>query len=72
VFVAEHLEELFRGKIDAYTGLAASKDRVIQYLSTPVARYDKIVFATHGLVGNDVPGIMEPVLVLTMVPEESR
>jgi CHAT domain-containing protein len=31
-------------------------------------RYNFIVFATHGFAGNNIPGIMEPVLALTMVP----
>ena len=27
-----------------------------------------MIFATHGFAGNKIPGIMEPVLALTMVP----
>jgi CHAT domain-containing protein len=33
-----------------------------------LSSYGKVVFATHGYAGKDLPGIKEPVLVLTLVP----
>ncbi len=33
-----------------------------------IDQYGSVVFATHGVMGNKVPGVMEPFLVLTMVP----
>jgi len=40
----------------------------LQNISPSLNHYDKIVFATHGYLGKDLPGIMEPVIVLTLIP----
>ena len=51
-----------------YTGFDASKATSWTRSARQLNRYDKVVFATHGYFGKDLPGIMEPVLVLTLVP----
>jgi hypothetical protein len=51
-----------------YTGFEASKGFFFEKIAPQLNRYDKVVFATHGYFGKDLPGIMEPVLVLTLVP----
>jgi tetratricopeptide (TPR) repeat protein len=53
---------------DVYTGFDASKTNFFNNVSPSLNRYDKVVFATHGYFGSDLPGIMEPVLALTLVP----
>jgi tetratricopeptide (TPR) repeat protein len=50
------------------TGFDASKSNFLDKIAPQLNRYDKVVFATHGYFGQDLPGIMEPVLVLTLVP----
>ncbi|MGO8877882.1 MAG: CHAT domain-containing tetratricopeptide repeat protein [Desulfomonilaceae bacterium] len=49
-------------------GFDATKDNFLQNIKPSLKNYNKIVFATHGYFGKDLPGIMEPVLVLTLVP----
>jgi len=49
-------------------GLDATKDNFLQNIKPTLKKYDKIVFATHGYFGKDLAPIMEPVLVLTLVP----
>jgi len=49
-------------------GFDATKDNFLQNIKPSLKKYDKIVFATHGYFGKDLPGIMEPVLVLTLIP----
>ena len=51
-----------------FTGFDASKDNFLKKISPSLNQYDEVVFATHGYFGKDLPGIMEPVLVLTLVP----
>ena len=65
--LAKSLAEIQKDS-DVYTGLDASKSNFLDNISPSLNRYDKIVFATHGYFGKDLPGIMEPVLVLTLVP----
>jgi CHAT domain-containing protein len=66
--LAKSLERLYGSSCEVYTGLDATKGRLMEKLASELTRYDAIVFATHGFAGNDIPGIMEPVLALTMVP----
>ena len=49
-------------------GFDATKDNFLQNIKPSLMKYDKIVFATHGYFGKDLAPIMEPVLVLTLVP----
>jgi tetratricopeptide (TPR) repeat protein len=66
--LAEDLKGLYGSNSEVYTGFDASKDRFLGKLGPKLDGYDKIVFATHGYFGKDLPGIKEPVLVLTLVP----
>jgi len=67
--LAKTLGDEFKGKADSFTGLEASKENLLKKISPQMDRYGTIVFATHGYFGNKIPGIMEPILCLTMVPE---
>ena len=66
--LADDLKGLYKGASEVYTGLDASKQHFLGKLAPRLGGYDKIVFATHGYFGKDLPGIKEPVLVLTLVP----
>ncbi|MEW6347804.1 MAG: CHAT domain-containing protein [Thermodesulfobacteriota bacterium] len=65
--LAENLVELFRGKGEMLTGLQANKGEFLNTVAPRLFNYGWIVFATHGLVSNKVPGLTEPFLALTMV-----
>ncbi len=66
--LAKNLKQLYEASCDVYTGLDATKSRFMEKMASGPNRFDAIVFATHGFAGNSIPGIMEPVLALTMVP----
>lgn len=66
--LAEALVSLHDKSCDVYTGFAASKRNFSDKISPSLRHYDKVVFATHGYLSKDLPGILEPVLVLTLVP----
>ena len=50
------------------TGLKADKTDFLSKIAPTIDQYGSVVFATHGVMGNKVPGVMEPFLALTMVP----
>lgn len=52
-----------------YEGLAASKANL---LGKNLNVFRSVVFGTHGYVGNDLAGIQEPVLVLTLVDQPTE
>jgi CHAT domain-containing protein/Tfp pilus assembly protein PilF len=62
--LGESLKKLDPAKTRRYTGLQASKSALFD---SPLERYGSMVFATHGYFGKDLPGVMEPVLILTLV-----
>lgn len=66
--LAKNLEQLYGSSCEVYTGMNATKGRFLEKIGSELNRYGSIVFATHGFAGNNIPGIMEPVLALTMVP----
>jgi tetratricopeptide (TPR) repeat protein len=66
--LAQNLAKIYGESSELLIGLEASKDRFLKQVAPGLAGYDKIVFATHGYFGKDLPGIMEPVLILTLVP----
>ena len=61
---ARSLKEIDPGRTDEYSGLKADKPVLFK---RPLDKYGSMVFATHGYFGKDLPGIQEPVLVLTLV-----
>lgn len=66
--LAQSLETIFRGHAEVYTGLDANKDYFINKIAPDLQRFDKIVFATHGYFGSDLPGVHEPTLILSTMP----
>lgn len=66
--LAKNLATIYDRRCDVYTGLEATKEQFVKRIAPAAKDYGKIVFATHGYFGKDLPGIMEPVLVLTLVP----
>jgi hypothetical protein len=66
--LAEDLRGTYGGDCILYTGLDANKQDFLQRLAPGISEYNNVVFATHGYFGSDLPGIKEPVLVLTLVP----
>lgn len=67
--LAQSLSAMHKEATAVYTGLDASKDNFLRKVAPSLNQYDEVLFATHGYFGKDLPGIMEPVLVLTLVPE---
>ncbi len=63
------IKKLYPHTTDLYLGREADKSVL---LNNPLRRYGAIVFGTHGYFGQDIPGIMEPVLVLNMVPDDEN
>jgi len=66
--LAKNLETLYGESCDVYTGLGSTKTAFMGKVVPSLSQYQSLVFATHGYAGNNIPGIMEPVLFLTMVP----
>ncbi len=66
--LAEGLQKLYGLNADVYLGLQSSKETLMSAIAPKMEAYKYVVFATHGFAGNGIPGIMEPVLALTMVP----
>jgi CHAT domain-containing protein len=60
------LKKLQPDSTDLYVGMDASKPWLFK---EKLDKYQSIVFATHGYVGEGLPGVMEPVLVLTLVDQ---
>lgn len=66
--LAAKIELMFEGQTDSYIGLQATKENFLTKIAPSLERYDKIIFATHGYFGKNLPGIMEPTLVLSLAP----
>jgi len=60
------LKNLQPDSTDLYVGMDARKPLLFK---EKLDKYRSVVFATHGYVGEGLPGIMEPVLVLTLVDQ---
>src|SRR5208283_5042941 len=60
------LKKLQPDVTDLYVGMDANKPLLFK---EKLDKYRSVVFATHGYVGEGLPGIMEPVLVLTLVDQ---
>ncbi|MFC1836058.1 tetratricopeptide repeat protein [Thermodesulfobacteriota bacterium] len=60
--LGENLKDLYPGETDLYTGMYATKPTLFKL---PLARYRSMVFATHGYLGTNLPGVREPALILT-------
>jgi CHAT domain-containing protein len=66
--LAEYLKDLFNQGSDVYTGMQATKKTFLSTVAPKLDEYKYVVFATHGFASNSIPGIMEPVLALTLAP----
>jgi CHAT domain-containing protein len=66
--LAQSMKELLGPDCQSYTGLACTKQRFLQTFNSSTAPYSAVVFGTHGFAANDLPGVMEPALAMTMVP----
>jgi len=64
--LGKSLKNLDPGKTEEHTGMEAAKPVLFK---KPLDSYSALVFATHGYFGKDLPGVMEPVLVLTLVDQ---
>ncbi|MFH0824893.1 MAG: CHAT domain-containing tetratricopeptide repeat protein, partial [Pseudomonadota bacterium] len=64
--LGEFIKALDPSATTMLSGLQASKQSL---LKEPLDQYKSMVFATHGYFGKDLPGIKEPVLVLTLVDQ---
>lgn len=67
--LAQYLERLYGDRSDVFTGLDASKGNLLERIGPDVGHFSVLVFATHGLATNRIPGIAEPALALSAVPE---
>ncbi|MGC8660478.1 MAG: CHAT domain-containing protein, partial [Desulfomonilaceae bacterium] len=66
--LAESLKSILKDRVDMYTGIKATKHNLLEELGPKLANYSNIVFATHGDLGANIPGVKEPCLILTLVP----
>jgi CHAT domain-containing protein len=64
--LGETLKKLDPALTVEYKGMEAAKPTL---LNNPLDRYGSMIFATHGYFGKDLPGIQEPVLVLSLVDQ---
>jgi tetratricopeptide (TPR) repeat protein len=66
--LADSLVNMYGENCLALTGFNADKSYFLRKVAPNIGQYGSVVFATHGVLANEVPGIMEPFLALTMVP----
>jgi CHAT domain-containing protein/Flp pilus assembly protein TadD len=64
--LAESVEQIFPGATSTRLGLDATKSELFEL---DLSNFGTLVFATHGFLSLEIPGIMEPGLALTMVPQ---
>ncbi len=67
--LGEQLKKKAPSETDLYEGLQASKKVLVE---KDLRKYRSVLLATHGYFGRDLPGIREPVLVLTLLGEPAN
>lgn len=67
--MAQSLKSLYGDQCELYTGLQADKELFLRKVAPELTRFRWMVFATHGFADENAPGIMEPFLLLSLVPE---
>jgi CHAT domain-containing protein/tetratricopeptide (TPR) repeat protein len=67
--LGNNLKKIYGELCEVHTDLGCTKNAFLNKVSKRPNPYGSIIFGTHGLAANDLPGLMEPVLALTMVPE---
>lgn len=63
------LKEIFNNRLDSFIGLEATKGNLVDKLGPRLKDYKNIIFATHGYFGTKLQNVLEPALILTLVPE---
>ncbi len=63
------LKEIFDNRLESFTGLEATKENLLDKLGPKLKEYKNIIFATHGYFGTKLHNVLEPSLILTLVPE---
>ncbi len=66
--LAQDLAGLFGKTCSVYSGMNAAKSTFFTGVAPTIDQFSYLVFATHGVYSTNIPGIMEPVLAMTMVP----
>ena len=66
--LANKLNKMYGASCRSLCGLKANKHDFLSKIAPTIDQYGSIVFATHGVMSNHVPGLMEPFLALSMVP----
>jgi CHAT domain-containing protein len=69
--LAQNLTQSYKDQTDVFTGVNASKKVFLEEVAPRIDQFDKMVFATHGLFNNRLPGVSGPFLALSMVPPGS-
>ncbi len=59
--LAEDLKQMYRDKSDIFTGLNATKETFLSTIGPSLARYQSIVFATHGYLDSSALGMTRTV-----------
>jgi CHAT domain-containing protein/tetratricopeptide (TPR) repeat protein len=66
--LARNLARAYGADSAVYLGLKANKRLFFEEVAPNIHEFKNVVFATHGVYSTDIPGLLEPVLALTMVP----
>lgn len=66
--LADNLRKMYGADCEILKGLKANKADFMQTIGPRIDRYGSVIFATHGAMTSNTPGLMEPFLVLSMVP----
>lgn len=66
--LAQNLARMHGSNCHSVTGMNANKSDFLMSIAPAIEQYGSVIFATHGVMSTDVPGLMEPFLTLTMVP----
>lgn len=67
--LGNRLKEQYGESCEVLSGLHCSKRAFMMRVSGNSSSFRHLIFGTHGFAANDFPGVMEPFLALTMVPE---
>lgn len=66
--LADNLKTIFGKDCLLLRGLEANKADFMGTIAPEMGTFGSLVFATHGAMSTQIPGLMEPFLALTMVP----
>ena len=66
--LAQSLEKIYGKDCLVLEGMKAGKNDFMSKVASNMNRFGSVVFATHGAMSSQIPGLMEPFLALTMVP----